>query len=232
MQRNIHINKYLPVAVLYFFFNSLFLPLGLLYTALLAPVFLLWVCLKKRPTGLWIYLSVTLLYACIHFYNGVDPVFYLKSYILLLATYIFCVAFYVFVSTAGSFRGLFKSLLLINAIFTGMALVFLAIPALREIVWYNNTITSGGGKVERLKLFTYEASYYSTLLAPIALYYYLKILILKPAQKWLLFFMVTIPLLLSFSFGVILGVLLAVICVYLSDLNLLMENRKMIRNLW
>jgi hypothetical protein len=231
MQRTSNINRYLPVALLYFFFNSVFLPLGLLYTSLLAPVFLLWIYLKKRPTGLWIYLSVTMLFACIHFYNGVDIRYYLQSYLILLATYIFCVAFYVFVSTVGTLRSLYKDLLIINSLFVLMALVFLINPGLRDIVWYNNAITNGVKDVYRLKLFTYEASYYSTVLAPLVLYYWLRALIFKPPQKWLFLLMATIPVLLSLSFGVILGIFLAIVFVYLSDLKLLIENRKAIRNI-
>ncbi len=231
MQRTTNINRYLPVALLYFFFNSVFLPLGLLYTSLLAPVFLLWIYLKKRPTGLWIYLSVTMLFASIHFYNGVDARYYLQSYLILLATFIFCVAFYVFVSTVGSLRSLFKDLLIINSLFMLMALVFLMNPGLRDIVWYNNAITNGVKDVYRLKLFTYEASYYGTILAPLVLYYCLKALIVKPPQKWLFLLMAAVPVLLSLSFGVILGIILAIVSVYLSDLKLLVENRKAIKNI-
>jgi hypothetical protein len=229
MQRNSYINKYLPVAVLYFFFNSVFLPLGLLYTSILAPFFLFWVYNQKRPSGLGHFLILTLLFACIHFYNGVNPVYYLQSYLLLLATFIFCVAFYVFISKIRDLRRLFKDLLLINAFLVLLALTFLAIPGLRDIVWYNNPITNGVKDVLRLRLFTYESSYYSTLLAPIVLYYCLKVMILKPLQKWLILFMSTIPVLLSLSFGVILSLIVAIGSVYLSDLRLLTENRKAIR---
>lgn len=229
MESKGHINRYLPVAILYFFFNSLFLPLGLLYTTLLAPIFFIWVCLKRKPTGIFYYLSAVLAFACIHIWNGANPLYYLQSSVILLATYIFCLSFYVFVRNTGSLRSLFKDLVIINAVFTVLALILFPVPGLRELVWYNNSITSGVKDVQRLKMFTYEASYYSTLLAPLVLYYGLKALILKPAQRWLLFSLVTVPVLLSLSFGVISALFLTVVFVYLSDLRLLVENRKTIR---
>ena len=231
MQRAVYINKYLPVSVLYLFFNSVFLPLGLLYTSLLAPFFLLWVYHKKRPTGLWLFVTISLAFACIHIFNGVNFLYYLQSWTILLATYIFCVAFYIFLSTAGNLRPLFRDLLAINAVLLVIALIFLAIPGLRDITWYNNAITSGTKSLRRLRLFTYEASYYSTLLVPLFLYYCLKATILTSPQKWLYLALIMIPLLLSLSFGVILGLGIAVISVYLSDLRLLTENRKAIRNI-
>jgi hypothetical protein len=231
MQQTSYINKYLPVAVLYFFFNSVFLPLGLLYTSLLAPFFLFWVHYQKRPSGLGHFLTLTLLFACIHLYHGVDPVYYVQSCLILLATFIFCVAFYVFISKIRDLRRLFKDLLLINALLVLLAIAFLAIPALRDIVWYSNAITNGVKNIRRLRLFTYEASYYSTLLTPLVLYYCLKVLILKPRQKWLLLLLSIIPVLLSFSFGVILSLIAAIVSVYLSDLGLLTKNRKAIRSI-
>ncbi|HLI91957.1 MAG TPA: O-antigen ligase family protein, partial [Puia sp.] len=231
MERPIYINKYLPVAVLYFFFNSVFLPLGLLYTSILAPFFLFWIHYQKRPSGLWHFLTLSLLFACVHFYNGVNPGYYLKSYLILLATFIFCVAFYVFVSKVRDLRRLFKDLLLINTVLVLLALIFLAIPPLRNIVWYSNAITTGVKNLLRLRLFTYEASYYSTLLVPLVLYYCLKVLILKSPQKWPVLLMATIPILLSLSFGVILALIAAIVAVYLSDLRLITENRKAIRSI-
>jgi len=38
----LHVQKYLPIAVLYFFLNSAGLPTGLFYTGILSPLFFLW----------------------------------------------------------------------------------------------------------------------------------------------------------------------------------------------
>jgi len=47
------INRYMPIAVLYFFFNSFMLPQGLLYTTILTPLFLIW--LLKYPSLNYLY---------------------------------------------------------------------------------------------------------------------------------------------------------------------------------
>jgi len=65
-----------------------------------------------------------------------------------------------------------------NIFFVAIALIGLAIPPLKQLLWYHNEITPGV-KTVRLQLLTYEPSYYATLFVPIALYYYLKMLILK-----------------------------------------------------
>jgi hypothetical protein len=77
-----------------------------------------------------------------------------------------------------------------------------------------------------LKLLTYEPSYYSTLLVPVLLYYYLKIFFTKLPNKFFVFLMVTIPLLLSLSFGVILGVALSLLLLFMSDVHLFTVKRK------
>jgi O-Antigen ligase len=56
----------------------------------------------------------------------------------------------------------------------------------------------------RLKLFTYEASYYSLLLVPIVYYYVFKFLFKQIEQyRFLTMFIVLVPVLMSMSFGVI-----------------------------
>ena len=57
------INKYLPFALIYFFLNSLGLPFGLTWMALLGPVFYVWVLLKRKKEILFpfLFLQSTLL---------------------------------------------------------------------------------------------------------------------------------------------------------------------------
>lgn len=42
------INKYYPYALIYFFVNSAGLPHGLLFTALLTPLFYVWLTIKRQ----------------------------------------------------------------------------------------------------------------------------------------------------------------------------------------
>src|SRR5215204_229943 len=86
------INRYLPFAILYFFFNSLFLPTGLLYTTLLTPFFLYWIYQQNKIKYIWLFFLVTLPLACIHFLNGVVIQSYFKSYFLLFTAFVFGVS--------------------------------------------------------------------------------------------------------------------------------------------
>ena len=209
-------NRYLPIVLLYFFFNGVFLPLGLLYTTILAPFFIVWLYKHHAAREILYFFPFMLPFAIVHSINGVNEYFYVRSFFLLLATYIFVLAFRQFLKLCHSLRTLYKNILLINAVLVVVALIALLIPYLTSTFWYANEITSGVAGIKRLQMLTYEPSYYSTLLAPIALYYYLKIILKKLPNVYAFLLLVTIPLLLSLSFGVILGIALSMLFTILS----------------
>jgi hypothetical protein len=91
-----------------------------------------------------------------------------------------------------------------------VAIAALYLPSLKEKLWLSSDL-SYQLKSMRLKLFTYEPSYYSLLLVPLALYYYLKALMKSLPHPWFTLILITVPLLLSLSFGIILGVILALL---------------------
>jgi hypothetical protein len=226
MNEPVKINKYLPIAILYFFFNSFLLPHGILFTTLLTPFFLIW--LSRFPSInflLWFFI-VSLPFAVVHILLGVQLLSYIKSYLLLLSVFIFCVSFYQFLKNCHSLGNIFKNITVLNVFFVFIALIALFIPVLKERFWYNNAITSGIEGINRLKLLTYEPSYYSILFVPIVLYYFLKMLLLKLPNSSLVFIMLAIPLLLSLSFGVILGLTLTFILLFLSDIKLFTLKKK------
>jgi hypothetical protein len=68
-------------------------------------------------------------------------------------------------------------------------------------------------------MFTYEPSYYSTLLIPLAFYYYLKIIFFKYPNAWYVFFMVSFPLIISFSLGAILGLTISFGVLFFPDIR-------------
>lgn len=222
----VRVNKYLPVAILYFFFNSFLLPHGVLYTTLLTPLFLLWLYRYPSFNFLYIFFIVSFAYAVVHFLNGVNVLTYTKSYLLLISVYVFCIGFYQFLKNVKGLYSIFKNIVIINIFFVGISLVALSVPAIRSFFWYNNPITSGIEGIYRLKMLTYEPSYYSILLLPIAFYYYLKMIFSDMPNKALVFFLLTVPLLLSLSFGVILGLILALVFLFLSDIKLFTLKRK------
>ena len=206
-QPDYHINKYLPGAVLYFFLNGLLLPVGLLYTTLLTPLFLLWVARYRYINYFGIFFLTAILFLTAHWLDGIGGAgYYLSSFVLGFSVFVFCVAFHHYISSCGSLPVIYKQLLLINAVMVLIALILLPVPGVRDVLWNSNTLSLGTHNIERLKLFTYEPSYYSMLFAPIAIYYLLKTFRRELAQPALYLTLVLTPLALSLSFGVILGI--------------------------
>lgn len=221
---NIHLprmNKYMPLAVVYFFFNSLWLPEGLLYTTLLTPLFLLWLYVHQMLKTLPLFFGITVIYACFHFLNGVDVFYYFRSYLLFLSVFIFALTFYHFTRIAHTIREIFRKILILNFIMLLPAFIALFTPGLKDTFWMTTDVSSGLTDFSRLKMFTNEASYYSLLLVPVAIYYLLKMILFRLPSKLLVLIMVALPLTLSFAFGILLGLPLAIIILFLSDIRLL-----------
>ena len=218
--KNVSINKFLPIAIVYFFINGLFLPEGLLYTTLLTPFFILWLWKYPAVNYLWFFAIVSVPFAVIHFINGVNTLVYIKSYFLLFTTFVFAVSFYQFLKVVKDLPSIFKGLTILNIFLVFVALLALLIPVLKPVFWYITEFTASSSTVYRLKMLTYEPSYYSTLFVPIVLYYYLKMLFFRMENKAFVFFLLTIPILLSLSFGIILGLILTMVILFLSDVKL------------
>jgi hypothetical protein len=86
-------------------------------------------------------------------------------------------------------------------------------------MWSVYDVSTGLTKFPRLSMFTYEPSYYSTLLIPLAFYYYLKIIFFKYPNSGYVFFMVTFPLIISFSLGAILGLSISMGILFFPDIR-------------
>jgi len=219
MARPIRINKYLPFAILYFFFNSVFLPLGLLYTSILTPFFLFWLYTQNRVQYGWIFFLLTIPLACIHYIQGIDLFYYVKSWVLLFTVFVFILTIIRFLQVVHSLRTIFRVLLYINFVLVLIACVLFFIPQARHLMWSVYDVSKGLTKFPRLSLFTYEPSYYSTLLVPLAFYYYLKMILFKYKHAGYVFFMVSLPLVISFSLGVILGTAISFLILFFSHIK-------------
>ncbi|HUR12091.1 MAG TPA: hypothetical protein VM012_12005 [Flavitalea sp.] len=216
----LRINKFLPVAALYFFVNSIFLPQGLLYTTLLTPFFIVWLYNQRFMKPFPWFFFITIVYACIHLIIGVELTFYIISYILFFCVFVFCCTFYQFTRICSSLRDIFRQLLILNFLLLIPAVIAFFIPDVKGVFWMTTNVSSGLNQFSRLKMFTYEASYYSMLLVPIALYYYIKMLLFRFPNKGIVFFMITLPIILSFSFGTMLGLPLSLLLLFISDIRL------------
>ncbi|MDP1623018.1 MAG: hypothetical protein Q8M08_11850 [Bacteroidales bacterium] len=196
--------------VIYFFFNGFLLPEGLLYTTILSPVLLyfLYKYRKSAPAPAWIVLL--LIPIPFHWIQGVDPRTYLVSSGLVFTAAIF---FFATILLLRRFHGdipdLFKTVLIINAVFTGLALLILPIAPVRDWLWYTVPVSAGIEVWPRLKLFTYEPSYYSLIMVPMFIYFLFKVMFNREKHPMLIVLACIVPLILSLSFGVIGAILIA-----------------------
>ena len=168
------INKFLPFAFIYFFVNSLFLPFGLTYTSLLAPLFYVWILLvRKKEIVLPFFLVLSPFIIIQLFIDGADLRSYVISLLNLLSVYIFCQAFYSFLKLSTDTEYIFRKILQVN-----FWLCLLAIPVFFSPFWHwlwlEQNITAGLGDFKRLKLFTYEPSHYALLFTPIFFFFLLQ----------------------------------------------------------
>src|SRR5260221_5260413 len=207
------INKYYPFVFVYFFVNAVGLPLGMLYTTLLTPLFYVWLVLKGKKEILLKFFVCFIPFIVIHLINGVDKFTYVKSTLLFLKVYGFCYAFYTLITSNQQMEKLFRKLLVTNFILTVIALLALFTPY-SPLFWSDYTITGGGVFIEhwpRLAMFTYEPSYFSMLLVPVFAFYFIRFMLSQRKRNALNpLIMIVIPLVLSFSMGVISGLMISI----------------------
>ena len=219
-------------ALFIFFFNSFALPEGLTFTLLLTP---LWFYIAYRQKMLWYNALITFplgIYAVIHLLNGVDIKYYFTSLLMLEGLILFLLVSARYINdTEINWDRIFKDIAVFNFILVLCCIPLLFIPSLKPIAWYLVPISKNITDLPRLKLFTLEASHYSFLLAPIAIYFYSRFLFFKSKHALFTLLIVTVPLILSFSLGVLIclfftGLLITVI--YFNRIFSSVQKRKML----
>jgi hypothetical protein len=193
-------------AIIIFFFNNLLFVDGLTVTLALTPIwlylFVQWQ-VSNRQTLFWV-LSFVLLYAMVHILQGANIAYYIISTAILLSIAVFTTVFYKVINASGiNFDGVLRRILVLNFFLTFLALLLLFIPSLKGFMWYIMSISKNIEPMPRLKMFTSEASHYSYLWALPAIYFFSRVLFFKVRQPRLMLLMVSLPLLLSFSLGVL-----------------------------
>ncbi len=209
---------FMTVGILFFFFNGYLLPHGLLYTILLTPFFLLNLLQKKEAKVYLGFFLVTLLLGIIQYTYTGHLGEYLKSFILMQTAAIFVINAYAVINGNADMPRLFKALGSMNLVLLVLSIIFLFIPSVRSVVWYEVPISNGIPVFPRLKMFTYEASYFSLLIVPVFCFYFLRKVLLN--GNWglaLAGFMLS--LILSFSMGVLGGLIISILLLYAFNLN-------------
>ena len=220
-------DKFLLIAIIYFFFNGFLLPMGLQYTILLTPLFYYWILKNHRKNVLGYFLAAWVPWAIIHFFIGVNSFYYLKSSVLIFTVYIFCYAFYLFLKRGKGLEKIYSYLLVFNFIAVLLAFITFFTPA-KELLWTFNALTVNMTEFPRIRLLTYEPSYYATLMVPFVVYYLLGIILKPYSLKTImgLLVMLALPLLFSFSLGVLASLFIAFSIVLVIKFRLLINKRR------
>jgi hypothetical protein len=220
------LNKFLPVALIYFFINTVGLPFGLSWVAILAPLLYVWILVTRKKEVVWPFLVILTPFILVHtLVTGVDMNSYIISLVNVILLYVFCQAFYTFLKVCRDPELIFRYILIINFVFCLVGIVFYFTPW-DDIFWISQYLTSGVKDYRRFKLFTYEASIYATSFMPVFFFYVLQYFFRQNRIRgFLLLPMLILPLVLSFSIGVITGALLAIIITILLNPRLLAKRR-------
>ena len=196
----LHVQKYLPIAVLYFFLNSAGLPTGLFYTGILSPLFFLWLFRHGKRWITFKFLACLSPFVVAHAIIGIDsPFYYARSSLLLWTVCVTVYAFSLALLKYESVERLFEQLIVLNFCATVIAIILFFTP-FRGVLWEDYDI-EGLNEVFRLRLLTSEPSAYALLMAPLLVFVILR-LIQSPGKRNLRYaVMIVIPFLLCQSFG-------------------------------
>lgn len=223
------LNRYFPFALLYFFFNSLGLPFGLTWMALLAPFFYWWIANNRGKEVLLPFLVLIFPVVFIQMvFVGVDDKTYVTSLLNLLAVYIFCQAFYTYLKSCTDQESIFRRIVILNFVLCVIAIPFY-FTTYSYFFWDRQPLTEGINDFQRLRLFTYEPSYYATLFVPFFFFFFLKIILKQnKTYSWRLLLMIFLPYVLSFSLGVITAITLSILFVFGFYLQRLIVKKRVI----
>ena len=209
------------ISVVYLFFNSLFLPHGLLYTTLLSPLFFLFLSDKKELIYIIGYLSVALIFATFHILQNpqLDIYFFTRSFLLYFMVFISSLAAYVSIKNLSSYQFLevHSFLVKINFFFFCFAVFSLLTPFL-SLFWMEG----------RLKMLHYEPSYYATLISPLFIISLFNYLLSKSKGSLKSLFMISIPLLFTLSAGVIGSIMIASLIAFFIFFRQIIFNKRFI----
>lgn len=220
---------HLAIALIYFFLNIVGLPFGLTYMALLAPFFYVWILLRRKTEILLPFLVFLIPFVIAHYgFVGVSVKEYMITVLNMTAIYVFAQAVYTWLKLDNDKERIFRIILFVNIFLCVVALLFYFLPQ-RDIFWIQQNLTKSITNFWRLKMFTYEASYYALVFTPVFLFFLVQyILCLNSISSGRLLLMLFIPFVLSFSTGVISCLLGAGFLTFVFHFRSLVRKRRIV----
>lgn len=221
-------HRYFFVVLIYFFINSVGLPHGLLYTSLLAPFFYLWLLMKKQQFVLLKFFGALSIFALPQLMNGVEVGSFLMSTAIALTVYLTGYAFYVGIKCLRDPHPIFEQIIHLNFGLSCLGLLFKVTP-FAGLMWREaDVITANVDPMARFRMFTYEPSYYSTLLLPLVVYAIYRYIHQRSRKNLALMAMTFMPMLMSFSFGVISALIVTLLLAHFPYLPRLLRKKRVL----
>ncbi len=204
------------LAALYFFGNTVGLPAGLTFTGLLSPFIALWLALRGYLKHMLLFAVCWVCFAIAHTGARPDWATYLSSSALLFSTYLFGLFVFHFSKQAQTLSQVFT--FLTRCVFIASLIsICLYLTPLRHWVWKTEDVTPGLEGFSRLTLFTYEPSYFATLLVPLWFFAFWNWAANPNRQRSTPVLILLLAFLLAFSLGVIAIVALSTAFCFLLD---------------
>ena len=203
------------LSIVYFFFNSTFLPHGLLWTTVLSPLLYLWLLSVGQKWVLLKYFSIfgPLLIFQILLSSVADPISLARSFVLCILIYLTVYAFSVFCfrSKEHAVQQIFNILILLNFVFCSFAVVTHQV-GLFDSLWSEELRP-------RLRLLVYEPSYYGTLMVPLVAFTLFRVYLRSSFQRICVFLLSIVPFVVCMSVGTTVGLICALGFVVLLNLK-------------
>jgi hypothetical protein len=216
--RNFRYHRFLPVALLFFFVNALwFFPHGLTITSCISPFFYLWLLRKGHRFVLEKYFAVLFPFALVDVIQKVNhhaSKDLAISGLLLMTVYVTVYAFAVAIHEMQSLEKLITTIIWINFWFALFGLVARFTPAY-TIMWSIPTEAMSTTRSVRFRGFTYEPSYYATLMTPLVFYAYWRFAKKRNWPNIRMLLATLIPFAMALSFGAVGAMVAAMVIVYL-----------------
>ncbi|MFL1010596.1 hypothetical protein [Flavisericum labens] len=207
------------LAIFFFGINALGLPAPLLYSNFISLFYTKNLLKKKYFLATIIYVFGLLMYFAIHHNLGIEINSYLTSFAVYLLVFINVMMAHNYLKYLGDkVYLLFQFAAKLNFFLFIIALFCLVVDIPNSFWRYYSYSEDGGSGIPRLQSFFYEPSYLALLFTPVLLYFFLNVLFNKANKKNTTYFVLSlIPVLATWSFGVIAAVIIAVaivVCYY------------------
>jgi hypothetical protein len=204
-------HRYLPFAAVYLLLNSAGLPQGVFYSTLISPLLFVWLYLRGRRWLTAKFLLCISPFVVAHVMMGIaSPLYYLRSLCLMWTVYVTVYALAWALLNTRAIERLFGQLIVLH-FWVGVFALAIAPTPLRPLLWHDDsTVIAGTSHLMRLSLLTTEPSVCAELMLPLVVFAAVRLLQDNKRRSLIYLMMISLPFLLTQSFGGIFMALAAI----------------------